>query len=90
MIKKILNTSFLLSFFIFIFIIGKYYISEKNIILINKQRSTTAFNKSIDIEKLPLLVNDTKNIIEYKDDLEEFNKKRKKRFWEKLISNANE
>ena len=36
---------------------------------------------------MPLLKNDTKNIIVYKDDLEEFNKKRKKRVWEKLITN---
>jgi len=90
MIKKILNTFFLLSFFIFILITGKYYISEKNIVLTNKNRSSDAFNKLIDLEKLPLLVNDTNNIIEYKDDLEEFKKKRKKRFWEKLISRNNE
>ena len=31
--------------------------------------------------------NDTNNILVYKNDLEEFKKKRKKRFWEKLISN---
>jgi hypothetical protein len=39
------------------------------------------------IENLPVLKNDTKNIIIYKNDLEEFKKKRKKRPWEKLISN---
>ena len=39
------------------------------------------------IENLPVLKNDTNNIIIYKNDLEEFKKKRKKRFWEKLISN---
>ena len=37
-----------------------------------------------------LLKNDTNNIIVYKNDLEEFKNKRKKRFWEKLISNKNE
>ena len=90
MIKKILNTSFFLFLLIFIFIISKYYISEKNIIFINKQRSSAAFNNTINIDELPLLVSDTENIIEYKDDLEEIKKKRKKRFWEKLISNNNE
>tara|TARA_B100000029_G_C16911664_1_gene717934 strand:- start:179 stop:343 length:165 start_codon:yes stop_codon:yes gene_type:complete len=39
--------------------------------------------------KLPLLKNDTKNIIVYIDDLENFKKERKKRFWENLISNEN-
>ena len=38
------------------------------------------------INNLPLLKNDTNNIITYKDDLEEFKKKRKKRIWELLIS----
>ena len=38
------------------------------------------------IENLPVLKSDTNNIIIYKNDLEEFKKKRKKRFWEKLIS----
>ena len=36
---------------------------------------------------LPLLKNDTNNIIIYIDDLEEFKNKRKKRIWENLISN---
>ena len=43
-----------------------------------------------DNNDLPLLKNDTSNIIVYKDDIEEFKKKRKKRFWEKLITNSNE
>ena len=38
-------------------------------------------------QDLPILKNDTNNVIIYKDDLEEFKSKRKKRFWEKLISN---
>ena len=37
-----------------------------------------------------ILENNTENIIIYKNDLEEFKNKRKKRFWEKLISNLNE
>jgi len=39
---------------------------------------------------LPLLKNDTNNIIFYVDDLQVFKEKRKKRFWEKLITNTNE
>ena len=39
---------------------------------------------------LPLLKNDTNNIIIYKNGLEEFKNKRKKRIWEELISNKNE
>ena len=39
---------------------------------------------------LPLLKNDTNNVIIYKKGLEEFKNKRKKRIWENLISNQNE
>ena len=38
-------------------------------------------------DNLPLLKNDTNNIITYINDLEEFKNKRKKRFWEELITN---
>ena len=40
-----------------------------------------------DIDNLPTLKNDTNDIIIYKNDVEEFKEKSKKRFWEKLISN---
>ena len=39
---------------------------------------------------LPLLKNDTNNVIIYNNELEEFKNKRKKRPWEELISNQNE
>ena len=60
---------------------------DPNIIYTNKSRSS--YSLIVDVN-LPLLKNDTDNIIIYKNDLEEFKKKRKKRFWEKLISNKNE
>ena len=90
MIKKILNISFLIFIFTFIFLIAKYYLSEKNIIFTNKSRSSYSVRINEDINNLPVLKNDTKNIIFYNDDLEKFKNKRKKRFWEKLISNLNE
>ena len=90
MIKKILNTFFLIFIFTFIFLIVKYYLSEKNIIFTNKSRSSYSVKINEDINNLPVLKNDTDNIFFYNDDLEKFKNKRKKRFWEKLISNLNE
>ena len=87
MIKKAKNTIFLITLFIFIFLISKHYLSEENIILTNKSRSSYSLLLNNNIKNLPILENDTNNIIVYKNDLEEFKKKRKKRFWEKLISN---
>ena len=84
MIKKIKNYFFGIFFISFIFLIINYYVSENNIIATYKSRSTYAITLN---NNLPLLENDTNNIIIYKNGLEEFKKKRKKRFWEKLISN---
>ena len=87
MSKKIINIFFLISFFIFIFLVTKYYFSEQNFIFINKSRSLYSLTLNKYGDNLPLLKNDTKDIIIYINDLEEFKNKRKKRFWEKLISN---
>ena len=87
MSKKIINIFFLISFITFIFLVTKYYFSEQNIILTNKSRSSYSLMLSKYEINLPLLKNDTNNIIIYIDDLEEFKNKRKKRIWENLISN---
>ena len=83
MFKKIKNISFLVIFFAFIFLVTKYYFSEQNIVFTNKSRSSYLITLINGENNLPVLKNDT-------DDLEYFKKKRKKRFWEKLISNKNE
>ena len=75
-----------MSFVVFIFLTASHYFSKENVIHVNKSRSIYSIKSYMD---LPLLKNDTNNIIVYKNDLEEFKKKRKKRFWEKLISNEN-
>ena len=87
MIKKITNIFYLIFFFTFLFLISKYYFSEQNIKIINKSRSSYSLELTIKSYDLPLLANDTNKIIVYKNGLEEFNKKRKKRLWERLISN---
>tara|TARA_B100000686_G_C15924210_1_gene541079 strand:- start:181 stop:453 length:273 start_codon:yes stop_codon:yes gene_type:complete len=88
--NKIINIFFLVIFLTFILLVTKYYFSEKNIISTNKSRSSYATLLDADINDLPLLKNDTNNIIVYINDLEEFKNKRKKRSWEDLISNNNE
>ena len=90
MFSKIKNTLFLIIFFIFIFLITKHYFSDENVIFTNKSRSSYVLQVNIDNKSLPILKNDTNNIIIYKNDVEEFTKKRKKRLWEKLISDKNE
>ena len=84
---KIKNAFCLVSFFIFVFFTAKHYLSDQNIIFTNKSRSSYLYLAN---KNLPVLKNDTNNIIIYKKDLDEFKEKRKERFWEKLISNNNE
>ena len=76
MIKKIKNILFLIIFFLFILLVTTHYISDKNIIFTNKSRT---FYTLDGIDSLTVLKNDTDNIIIYKNDIEEFKKKRKKR-----------
>jgi len=90
MIKKVLNISLVIFIFIFIFLVTKHYFSSENVVNTNKSRSLYSSKFIEDIKKLPILKNDTSNIIFYKDDLQQFKKERKKRFWEKLISSSNE
>ena len=90
MYNRIKNAFFLIIFFIFIFLISKYYFSEQNIVFINQSRSSYETSFDNDKNNLPVLTNDTNNIIIYVSDLENFKNNRKKRFWEKLISNSNE
>ena len=90
MYKRIKNAFFLIIFFTFIFLISKYYFSEQNIVFTNQSRSFYEISLDNDKNNLPVLKNDTNNTIIYVSDLENFKNKRKKRFWEKLISNSNE
>ena len=90
MIKKIINIFLLISFFSFFFLITKHYFSEENIVFTNKSRSSFLWARIEGSENLPLLKNDTNNVIINITDLDEFKKKRKKRPWEKLISGKDE
>ena len=70
----------------FLFFIGKYYFSNDN--KKNSYRSLNDINKKIDIysEKLPVLEDNTKDIIQYVEKLNN-NKKKKFNFWKLLESN---
>ena len=90
MYNRIKNAFYLIVFFTFIFLISKHYFSEQNIVFTNQSRSSYETSLDNDKNNLPVLKNDTNNTIIYVSDLENFKNKRKKRFWEKLISNSNE
>ena len=83
MFNKVKIIFYLLSFFTFIFLVLNFYFSDLNIKKTNKNRSISLNRLESGIQKLPLLKNDTEDIIEYKDDIENFKKKKKKyKFWD--------
>ena len=83
MFNKVKIIFYLLSFFTFIFLVLNFYFSDLYIKKTNKNRSTSLNRLVSDIQKLPLLKNDTEDIIEYKDDIENYKKKKKKyKFWD--------
>ncbi len=85
MLIKIKNIFCLASLFIFITLTTSFYFSEQNIRATNKSRSFYVVKLHYDTLKLPLLTNDTDDIIEYRNDVQEFRDKIKERIYEKLI-----
>ena len=86
MFKEIRFLIYVIVIIFFIFFTTKYYFSDTN-----KKKSFRALNEidkklKIYAEKLPILEDDTKNIIEY---VEQTNNKKKKKFnfWKLLENN---
>ena len=83
MLKKIKYIFYLLSFFIFIIVTISIYFSDQNISKTNKSRSLDSVKLNNDTQNLPLLENDTSNIIEYRNDVEIYKKNKKNyKFWD--------
>ena len=60
-----------------------FYFSEENIIATNKSRSSYAYELKFNLKDLPLIKNDTNNVIEYSEDIEIFKKDKKRYiFWD--------
>jgi len=84
---KIINLFFLIIVFLFFFNIYKYYSSNKNIKNINLNRSNIEEIIKTKISDIPILKNDTNNVIEFNDSFDEEIKNNKKRsFWDLLKS----
>ena len=85
MLKEIKYLIFIIVISIFIFFTGRYYFSDEN--LKNSYRSYKNNDEKIKLysENLPILENDTQDIIEY---VKQTNKDKKKKFnfW-KLLEN---
>ena len=77
----------LMSLLIIFFILGvsNFYLSNKNTSLKDYNRSNIGLILKEKIRDLPILANDTNNIIEFNDSFdEEKNNEKKRSFWELL------
>ena len=86
MVKEIKYFIFVLLILLFIFLTGRYYFSDTN--KKNSYRSLSSNNQKIETysKNLPILEDNTKDIIEY---VEKSNNKKKKKFnfWKLLENN---
>ena len=86
MLKEIKYFIFIFIICIFLFLTGRYYFSDIN--KKNSYRSLSTIDEKISIyaERIPVLEDDTKNIIEYVEQ-SSTKKKKKFNFWKLLESN---
>ena len=82
---KIFNLLLIIFIFLFFFNIYKYYSSNTNIKNVNLNRSNIDTIVDAKISNLPILKNDTDNVIEFNSSfLEEINDDKKRKFWDLL------
>ena len=84
MLKEVKYVVYLLTIFFFIFFVIKFYLSENNIKWSNKvilQYQDILDKKLIG---LPIIKDDTNDIIEYTSEIEDFKNKKQRKFWDLL------
>jgi len=84
MLKEVKYVVYLLTIFFFIFFVTKFYFSENNIKWSNKvilQYQNILDKRFIN---LPIVKDDTKDIIEYTSEIEDFKNKKQRKFWDLL------
>ena len=83
---KVLNFIMFLLVISFIFLIFKYYSSNKNINEKNYNRNNINEILKEKISDLPVFSNDTNDVIEFNNSIEDNTTKKKRSFWDLLKS----
>ena len=87
MLDKVLTIFQFLIITVFLLLTNFYYFSDKNVEKINKNRINLSSKISKSLDELPILINDTNNIIEYQNNDTNLEKIKKRSFWDLLNSN---
>ena len=87
MLKEAKYVFYLLTIFFSIFFVIKFYLSENNV----KRSNNIILQYQNELDKkfnnLPIIKNDTDDIIEYTNEIEEFKNKKQRKFWDLLKTN---
>ncbi len=83
---KVLNFIMILLIISFIFLIFKYYSSNKNMTEKNYNRNNIDEILKEKISDLPVFSNDTNDVIEFNNSIEDNTSKKKRSFWDLLKS----
>ena len=87
MFKEVKYVVYSLTIFFFIFFVIKFYLSEDNVKWSNKvmlQYQNILDKKFI---SLPIIKDDTNDIIEYTNEIENFKNKKQRKFWDLFKTN---
>ena len=87
MLNKILNISYSIIIFFFVYVTILIYFSDNNIKKINDRRNNAENLSKIYLSNLPFIKNDTKDIINYNSDNFIKKKFKKRNFWNLLNIN---
>jgi len=87
MLKEIKYVVYLLTIFFSIFFVIKFYLSENNIKLSNKIMLQYQNELDKKFNNLPIIKDDTNDIIEYTNEIEDFKNKKQRKFWDLLKTN---
>ena len=87
MLKEIKYVVYLLTIFFSIFFVIKFYLSENNIKLTNKVMLQYQNELDKKFNNLPIIKNDTDDIIEYTNEIKEFKNRKQRKFWDLFKTN---
>ena len=87
MLKEVKYVIYLFTIFFSIFFVVKFYLSENNIKLSNKVMLQYQNELDKKFNNLPIIKDDTNDIIEYTNEIEEFKNKKQRKFWDLLKTN---
>ena len=87
MLKEVKYVLYLLTIFFFIFFVIKFYLSENNIKRSNKVLLQYQNELDKKFNNLPIIKDDTNDIIEYTNEIEEFKNRKQRKFWDLIKTN---